>query len=193
VEQDLRLVIVLKRERNVEMARRAQMLGFLGAVVCTLTVAGCKDKEREIALVEAEQARIELGKVKGDLARTQRELADLKQELVAAKDTRDELHLQVERLIKERSGVIAAAEQTQETVRALTAQSTEQAESVGTLQDEIKQLRTLVETQQALIAEQQATIAELQKTLDLLQGTPGEQDIIEEPLAGGEPNEVKEP
>ncbi|UCC96871.1 MAG: hypothetical protein JSW66_13615 [Phycisphaerales bacterium] len=174
------------------MASRARMLGFMGAVVCALTFAGCKDKEREMALLEAEQARIELGKVKGDLARTQRELADLKQELVAAKDTRDELHLQVERLIKERSGVMAAAEQTQETVRTLTAQSTEQAQSVGTLQDEIKQLRTLVETQQTLITEQQATIDELQKTLDVLQGTAGEQDSMEEPSAVGEPNGVNE-
>jgi chromosome segregation ATPase len=175
------------------MARTARVLGFLGAAVCALSFVGCKDKEKEMALLEAEQARIELGKVRGDLARTQRELADVKQELMVAKETRDELHLQVEKLIKERSGVIAAAEQTQERVRTLTAQSTEQAESVGTLQEEIQQLRSLVETQQALIADQQATIEELQRTLDVLQGTAGLQDNMEEPSVGGEPNEAQEP
>lgn len=162
------------------MPGRMRMLGFLAAVVCTLAPEGCKDQEKEKALLEAEQARAELNKSKGDLARTRRELADLKQELEAAKETRDELHLTVEQLIKERTG---AAEQTQETVRALTAQSTEQAQSVESLQKEIKQLRTLIETQQALIAEQQATIEQLQKAPEMPAAA----------AADGEPNKVNEP
>jgi predicted RNase H-like nuclease (RuvC/YqgF family) len=186
-------MIVRKRQGSAEMARRMQMLGFLGVVVCTLALGGCKNKEKERALVEAEEARTELNKVRGDLARTRREVADLRKELVAAKETRDELHLKVEQLLKERTGVAAAAEQTQETVRALTAQSTEQAQSVESLQKEIKQLRMLIETQQALITEQQATIAELQKTPGVPAGTTVGQEGPAGQQGGGEPNKVNEP
>ena len=175
------------------MARRTRMLGFLAAVVCTLACVGCKDKEKEKALVEAEEARTELNKVRGDLARTKREVTDLRKELDAAKETRDELHLKVEQLIRERTGVAAAAEQTQETVRALTAQSTEQAQSVESLQKEIKQLRALIETQQALITEQQATIAELQKTPGVPAGTTAGQESTEDQKGNGEPNKVNKP
>lgn len=174
------------------MARRIQMLGFMGAVVCTLALGGCKNKEKERALVEAEEARTELNKVRGDLARTRREVTDLRKELDAAKETRDELHLKVEQLIEERMGVVAAAEQTQETVRALTAQSAEQAQSVESLQKEIQGLKTLIETQQALITEQQATIAELQKTPGVPTGTTVGGQSTEGPQ-GGEPNKVNEP
>jgi chromosome segregation ATPase len=169
------------------------MLGLLAAVVCTLAPGGCKDREKERALLEAEQARTESNKAKGDLARTRREMADLKQELEAAKETRDELHLKVEQFVKERTGVAAAAEQTQETVRTLTAQSNEQAQSVESLQKDIRDLRTLIETQQALIAEQQATIDELQKTLELSTGTPVGGENTEDRQSGGEPNKINEP
>ncbi len=172
------------------MAGKTRMLGFMAAVVCTLVPAGCKDKEREKALVEAEQTQAELNKVRGDLARTRREMADLRKELAAAKETRDELHLKVEQLLKERSGVTAAAEKTQETVRALTAQSTEQAQSVESLQKEIKQLKTLVETQQTLITEQQATISELRKTPEASPASTGNGEDPAGQQGGGEPNET---
>jgi len=123
------------------MAGRMRMLGFLAAVICTLACGGCKDKARERALAEAEEAQTELNKVRGELARSKREVADLRKELTAAKETRDELHLKVEQFIKERTGAATAAEQ---------------AQSVESLQKELKQLR-------ALVAEQQATIAEMQK------------------------------
>jgi len=138
------------------MAGRMRMLGFLAAVICTLACGGCKDKARERALAEAEEAQTELNKVRGELARSKREVADLRKELTAAKETRDELHLKVEQFIKERTGAATAAEQAQEAVRTLTARSAEQAQSVESLQKELKQLR-------ALVAEQQATIAEMQK------------------------------
>ena len=174
------------------MASRTRILGFLAAAVCMLPAAGCKDKQTEKLLVEAEQTKAELNKAKGDLTRTRREMADLKRELDAAKETRDELHLTVERLLKERSGVAAAAEQTQEAVRTLTAQSTEHAQIVESLQKDIKQLRALIETQQTLIAEQQATIEILRKNPDLPAGTTKSGGSTEgQPLS--EPNKVGGP
>jgi len=164
------------------MAGKMQMLGFLAAAVCTLACGGCKDKARERALVEAEEARTELNKVRGELARSKREVADLREELAAAKETRDELHLKVEQFVKERTGAAVAAEQTQETVRALTARSAEQTQSVELLQKEVKQLR-------ALVAEQQATIAELQKTPQMPAGTAAGGEGAGAQQSDGEPNQ----
>ena len=126
-----------------------------------------------------------MAKVKGDLARARRELADLKEELAAVKDTRDELHAQVERLIAERGGAIATTEKTQETVRNLTAQSSQQAQTVGSLQNETKELRALVENQQTVITEQQALIGKLQKTIEQLQGATGQPGGAEGQTANG--------
>ncbi len=156
------------------MARNALTLGFLGALICAWAIGGCKDKQKEQALAEAQQAQVSLAKARGDLARTRRELADLKEELAAVKEDRDGLHAQIQQLIEERGGVIAAAAKTQEAVRSLTTQSTQQAQSVDALQNEVKQLRALVESQQAIVTEKQALIDELQKTIEQLQGAMGE-------------------
>jgi chromosome segregation ATPase len=174
------------------MARNVRTLGFLAVLICASALAGCKDKQKEEALAEAEQARVSLTKVKGDLARTRRELADLKEELAAVKENRDELHTQVEQLIEERGGAIAAAEKTQETVRDLTTQSTQQAQNVEALQNEIKQLRALVESQQAIVTEKQTLIDELQKTIEQLQAGAGEQ-ATEGQGKAVEPNEPSPP
>jgi uncharacterized coiled-coil DUF342 family protein len=174
------------------MAGKVWTLGF-PALVCALVLGGCKDKGKQEALAEAQEARTSLAKVKGDLARARRELADLKEELAAVKDTRDELHAQVERLIAERGGAIATTEKTQETVRNLTAQSSQQAQTVGTLQNETKELRALVENQQTVITEQQALIGELQKTIEQLQGATGQPGGTEGQARTAEPNKVSGP
>jgi len=156
-------------------------------LVCVLALGGCKDKAKEEALAQAQEARMSETKLKGDLARAKRELADLKEELAAVKDTRDELHAQVERLTAERGGVLAEVQKTQERVKSLTAQSSQQVQSAGALQNEIKELRALVESQQAVITEQQALIGELQKTVEQLQSAAGQPAG-----AGGQP-ETAEP
>lgn len=156
------------------MARKMGTPAFLAALVCVLVLGGCKDKQKEQALAEAQQAQASLAKVRGELAKTKRELADLKVELTAVKEDRDALHAQNKQLMEERGGALAEAQKTQEKVKTLAAQSSQQALSVGALQNEIKQLRALVESQQAIVTEKQTLIDELQKTIEQLQGVIGE-------------------
>lgn len=156
------------------MARALQTVGFLVVLACAVVVAGCKDREREEALLEAEEARMSLVKVQAALTRAKREVADLKEELLAVKETRRELQTQVDQIIKEHGTAVAEAGNAEERIRQLTAQSDGQAESVSALQKEIAALKVLTETQQA-------TIEELQATIEQLQGTSEEeQDIMEE-------------
>lgn len=156
-------------------------------MVCMLALGGCKDKQKEQALAEAQEAQSSLVKVRGELAKIKRELADLKVELDAVKEDRDALQAQNKQLIEEHGGVLAEAQKTQETVKSLAAQSSQQALSVGSLQNEIKQLRALVESQQAIVTEKQALIDELQKTIEQLQGALGER-ITAGPGGTTEPN-----
>lgn len=162
------------------MSRTLRAVGCLIVLACVF-VPGCKDEEKERALAEAEEARLELAKVKTALIRAHREAADLKEELAAVKETRNELQAQIDQIIKEHGTIIAQAGNAQERLRQLAAQSDDQAKSLSTLQSENSELKAMVESQQAIIDEQKATIEELQKTIEQLQGTTGEvQDITEE-------------
>jgi len=155
-------------------------------LICVLALGGCKDKQKEQALADAQEAQASLVKVRGELAKTKRELADLKVELTSVKEDRDALQAQNKQLIEEQGGVLAAAAKTQETVKSLAAQSSQQALSVGSLQNEVNQLRALVESQQAIVMEKQALIDELQKTIEQLHAALGER--ITGPGGTNEPN-----
>ena len=156
-------------------------------LVCMLALGGCKDKQKEQALAEAQEAQASLVKARGELAKTKRELADLKVELEAVKEDRDALQARNKQLIEEHGGVLAEAQKTQETVKSLAAQSSQQALSVGSLQNEIKQLRALVESQQAIVTEKQALIDEMQKIIEQLHAAMGER-ITAGPGGAAEPN-----
>lgn len=175
-------VLVAKNigNRKSKIINHKSACAFVAALVCVLAMGGCKDKQKEQALAEAQEAQASLVKVRAELAKTKRELADLKVELTAVKEDRDALQAQVKQLTEERGGVLAEAQKTQETVKSLAAQSSQQALSAGALQNEIKQLRSLVESQQAIVTEKQALIDELQKTIEQLHAAIGER------LTGGQ-------
>jgi septal ring factor EnvC (AmiA/AmiB activator) len=160
--------------RKSKIINHKSVCAFVVVLACTLATGGCKDKQKEQALAEAQEAQASLVKVRADLAKTKRELADLKVELTAVKEDRDALQAQVKQLTEERGGALAEALKTQETVKSLAAQSSQQALSVGSLQNEIKQLRALVESQQAIVTEKQAIIDDLQKTIEQLHAAMGE-------------------
>ena len=172
--------------RKSKIINHKSACAFVAALVSVLALGGCKDKQKEQALAEAQEAQASLVKVRAELAKTKRELADLKVELTAVKEDRDALQAQIKQLVEERGGVLAEAQKTQETVKSLAAQSNQQALSVGTLQNEIKQLRALVESQQAIVTEKQALIDELQKTIEQLHAAMGER--ITGPGGTAEPN-----
>lgn len=152
-------------------------------LVCSLAMTGCKDKQQEQALADAEASLV---KVRGELAKAKRELADAKVELNSVKEDRDALQTQNKQLTDERGGALAEALKTQEAVKTLAAQSSQQALSVTSLQNEIKQLRALVESQQAIVTEKQALIDELQKTIEQLHTAIGGR--ITAPGGSPEPN-----
>lgn len=155
------------------MARVRRTIGFLVVLTCVF-IAGCNDEEKERALEEAETSRRELARVRTALSRANRELTDLKEELVAVKETRNELQAQVDEVVKEHGSVVAAAGNAEERIRLLTAQSSNQAKNVTTLQSELARYKTLSETQQV-------TIEELEKAIEQLQGTAGGEIIEEDP------------
>ena len=157
-------------------------IGCVCMLAYALVIAGCKDEERKQALAEAEEARLEMVKVKTALSRANREMTDLKEELAAVKETRNELQARIDQIIKEHGSVVAEAGNAQERLRQLAAQSDDQAKSMSTLQSENAELKAMAEAQQTTIEEQKATIEELQKTIEELQGTSVDtQDVMEEP------------
>ena len=91
---------------------------FLSILLCSLlSLAGCKDTEKEKAVAEATAAKAELIKVKADLASVMSERDSLKLELTTVVEARDKLQAmlgragnikeQLAELAKERNTAIA--------------------------------------------------------------------------------------
>jgi uncharacterized coiled-coil DUF342 family protein len=175
LEQDFLNNHFTKRERKMEMAARVLTLRFLIAVFGALALTGCENKEKIKALEEAAEARMSLAKVQADLNRAKKQMAYLSEDLDTVTQSRDELQEQIEKLTGERDKTITAAQKEFEKVKDLTAKSNEQAESAGLLQNEINQLKAVIEEQRTAITEQQAMIEELQKIIELQQEIPEQQ------------------
>lgn len=153
------------------MAKKPSNAMLLALSVWCLALSGCDDREKEQAQAEAEQARVSLAKTKAQLARAEREIADLTDALETVKQSRDKLAQQVSELSKDRGSVLAASEEAQQTLRSLSARTSEQDAGAAALQKQVADLASLVESQERTITEQEATINELLKTIELLEGT----------------------
>lgn len=151
-------------------------LGFLPLLACAIALFGCEDDEKKNALADAERSRMSLVKAEAKLTRAQRQIADLQEELDAVKEKRDTLDAQVKKLLEDQGKAVAVAQEAQEGIRNLAARSTVQTESVATLQAQINELASIIQSQEKIISEQEATIDELLKTIELQQQSIEEQE-----------------
>jgi chromosome segregation ATPase len=144
---------------------------FLALLALSFILTGCDDEQKDKALAEAEQSRVELRRVKAQLAKAEREIVDLNDALETVKKSRDELVQQVNELSKDRGSAPIASEQAQQAVKNLSTRTSEQNADTAALEKQLNDLLSLIESQERTIAEQEATIAELIKTIDFMEGT----------------------
>ena len=182
------------------MAKSVFRYIFLIILLCSLMLTGCRHKSHQSAGEQENEAATSLSKLKSDLTKANRQLTDLREELEAVKGTRDELDIQVARIIAERDKALKAAETAEQKINDLTAQLSELPENLSALEKELNEQNTLIENQQITIAEQQATIAEQQKviteqeeTIAALEKIVQEQIAIEEQPQEVEQEEIPEP
>jgi DNA repair ATPase RecN len=165
-----RFELFSKTERNVKKERKTKMVrlnvvGVFALLSCALFLAGCKDKEKQQALLRAAEAEMKLSKVGADLTKAASEVASLKEELGAAKSARDELAQQVKQLTIERDNAIAQTAGGQDAVKKLAEQLKEQTDKAGELQKQVAQLQKVIE-------DQRQTVEQLQKNIDGLKIAP---------------------
>jgi len=138
---------------------------LLAFSACMMAVLGCRDREREEALAEAEQAKKALARAEVQLERAKSEMAFLQEQLDAVTETRDEFEQQLRQLVGDRDNAVAASQMAQAATGRLTTQLSRQTDSTAALEKEIERLTAVVKDQQATIAEQDAAIDELTKTI----------------------------
>ena len=129
---------------------------FLLLSTCAIVLLGCEDDEKKKALEDVERSKTSLNKTEAKLTRAQRQIADLQEELDAVNEKRDTLDARVKGLLEERGRAVAVAEEAQEGIRNLTARSGNQTENVSTLQSQIDELTSIIESQERIISEQEA-------------------------------------
>ena len=168
------------------MAKKDAIFGFLVLLTCSVLPAGCDNSGEKAARAEAEEAMNSLLKVKTDLVKAQGEIADLKEEMDAAKKSRDELDLLVQQLTAERDKAIVQARKAQDAMEDTVARFSDGGGALSALQSEIEKLKTTIAQQQNTIAEQQATIEQLVSSAEPKQGIP---QGPTEPVGPAEPNE----
>jgi len=120
-----------------------------------LLVAGCEDRGLDEARKEAVSARAEAERLKFNLEKARQEISELKAELHAVRQSRDELQESVAQLVQERDEALTYAAEAQDSVVALTSRAQGQISATAALEQEIAQLRDLVEEQQALLEQLQ--------------------------------------
>ncbi len=169
------------------MTKKDAIIGFLVLLTCSVLPAGCDNSGEKAARAEAEEAMDSLLKVKTDLVKAQGEIADLKEEMDAAKKTRDELDLLVQQLTAERDKALVQARKAQGAMEDTVARFSDGGGAISALQSEIEKLKTTIAQQQNTIAEQQASIEQLVSSAEPKQG------IDKGPVAPPEPTEPNEP
>jgi chromosome segregation ATPase len=154
----------------------------LGLVVMVglATVAGCKGRELEKARVEARLAKATVTKLEVRLAKAVQEIDDTKNELNIVRQSRDELQRKVNQLTAERDKASGMAQRAQQMAADLSTRASGQANTTASLQQQVNELKALVEQQAATIKEQQGIIDVLQK--GMVEMPTG----MEQPIEGGE-------
>lgn len=155
--------------------RDSHQILFLALVVCASALVGCDDAEKRKAIEDAERSRKSLNRAEARLTRAQKEIADLEELLGAITEQRDTLEAQVRGLLEDRGRAVAAAEEAQDGIRSLTDRSTMETKNVTTLQSQISELTSIIQSQEETIAAQEATIEELLKTVEAQQQSIEEQ------------------
>lgn len=171
------------------MTKKDAIIGFFVLLTCSVLPAGCDNSGEKAARAEAEEAMNSLLKVKTDLVKARGEIADLKEEMAAAKKSRDELDLLVQQLTTERDKALVQARKAQEAIQDTVARFSDGGGALSALQTEIEKLKTTIAQQQNTITEQQATIEQLVSSAGPKQGI-GEGPT--EPVGPAEPNEPNE-
>ena len=128
---------------------------LLGLLCFSISLAGCKDTEKEKAIAEAAAAKAELIKFKGDLAKIMSERDSLKSELTAVAEARNKLQAMVEQagnikeqlagVSEERDAAIAMAAEAQSIVEKLKSQLAEQVKKITGLEEQNKKLQEMIE------------------------------------------------
>lgn len=160
-------------------AAQLQPIRVFLALLPLLLLGGCESRALEEAQQEARDAQVTIEKLKYNLNEANREISRLKAELGAVRQTRDEVQDRIVQLIEERDQASALAEQAQNMVAQLTTRASGQATAATALEEQIAELKALVEDQQKLIEQ-------LQK------GAPAEPptEVAGEPLPAVEPNQT---
>jgi len=169
------------------VAKKDAIFGFLVLLTCLVFAAGCDNSGEKAARAEAEEAMNSLLKVKTDLVKAQGEIADLKEEMDAAKKSRDELDLLVQQLTAERDKALVQARKAQESMQDTVARFSDGGGALSALQSEIEKLKATIAQQQNTIAEQQASIEQLVSSAEPRQG------MDKGPVEPPEPTEPNEP
>ena len=129
---------------------------FLSILLCSLFgLTGCKDTEKEKAVIEAAAAKAKLAKVKADLARIMSERDNLKLQLATVTEARDKPQAAVDQAInvkeqlaeltKERDTAIAKAIDAQTMVERLKSQLQEQMQKVVAIEGQNKKLQEMID------------------------------------------------
>lgn len=121
----------------------------------SLSLTGCKDTEKEKAVIEAATAKAELAKVKADLAKIMSERDNLKLQLATVTEARDKPQAAVDQAInvkeqlaeltKERDTAIAKAIDAQTMVERLKSQLQEQMQKVVAIEGQNKKLQEIID------------------------------------------------
>jgi len=119
------------------------------------SLTGCKDTEKEEAVVEAAAAKTELTKIKADLASIMSERDNLKLDLATVIEARDKLQVAVDQaknikeqlavLTKGRDTAIAKATSAQTMVEKLKSQLAEQIQKITGLEGQNKKLQEMID------------------------------------------------
>ena len=140
------------------MTKGVTSLLFLSIFVCSVMLAGCKDRQDN---KEEAEAALLVPKLEKELARAKSNMNLLNDELQAVKQMRDQLEQQVRNLTAAHDDAVKQTETADQNVNDLNTKINEQSERISYLESEINELNSVVEKQRATIAEQQGTIAEL--------------------------------
>jgi chromosome segregation ATPase len=172
------------------VTKKDVIIGFLVLLTCSVLPAGCDNSGEKAARAEAEEAMNSLLKVKTDLVKARGEIADLKEEMAAARKTRDELDLLVQQLTAERDKALVQARKAQDAIQDTVARFSDGGGAISALQSEIEKLKATIAQQQNTIAEQQATIEQLVSSAEPRQGMDKGPVEPPEPTEPNEPNEA---
>ena len=124
------------------MKKQKLALMFLAILVCSLSLMGCKDAEKEKALAEAAQA-------KAELAKTESERDAIKAELATVTEARDKLQKQLlSKLTTLQNEDATKAKETQAQINKLMGQLKEQTEKAIGLQEQNKKLQETIDSLQ---------------------------------------------